>query len=188
MMHFRTLVDVYSLCNYCVLANVLDYKTYQFPMSQGSKPTPRQLRLRAQYDYNALTPVQREYYTYICGLALHFMKWVHSRFSIISTVENRPEETTVSVGTLMLRHLYAQAYAILYYKRKAEAQKVRGIDNCKAADVRRQLGYLFDDNPKIPCELDFDAEDLSAYDCFSVRDYAWRVVRRTPLGLFEGKL
>jgi hypothetical protein len=184
LMRFRSLVDVLALCNFCILANVLDYNTYQFPLSKGGKPMPRQLQLRARYDYNALSPVKCRYYTYIRGLAFNFMNWLITQFDIISTKEN-PDEA--SLCDLILEYMENQAYGILHYKQKAEAQKIDGIVNCKAADVKTQLAYLFDDAQGFPGHMDTDNESLSGYDTLSFHDYSWCVIRRTSPGMFSGK-
>jgi hypothetical protein len=183
-MRFRSLVDVFALCNFCILANVLDYNTYQFPLSKGGKPAPRELHLRARYDYNALSPVKRRYYTYIRGVAYNFINWLSSQFDIIHTKEN-PDKTGIS--DVFVAHLETQAYAILNYKKKAEAQRINGVVNCKAADVKTQLDLLFRDIEGFPSHMDSDFDDLSRYDTFSFRDYSWYVIRRTPSLAFSGK-
>jgi hypothetical protein len=163
LMRFRSLVDVLALCNFCVLANVLDYNTYQFPLSKGGKPSPREIYLRNRYDYNVLSPVKRCYYSYMCGVAFNFMKWLISEFDIVSTKEN-PEE--LSISELLSEYLDDQTYAILNYKQKAEMQQINGIVNCKAVDVKRQLDLLFDGNESLTnCSSD-DEKDLLEYDTF----------------------
>jgi len=146
-MHFRSLVDVLALCNYCILANVLDYNTYQFLTSKGEKATPHHLHLRSRYNYNALSPVKRRYFVYIQGLAINFLKWLNSQYEIKLTLDPDPGNT---LGELVLQFLSDQGYTILNYKRKAEKQGIRGISNCKAADVQRQLQLLFVDNANLP--------------------------------------
>jgi hypothetical protein len=117
LMRFRSLIDVLALCNFCVLANVLDYNTYQFPLSKGGKPTARKVYLQDRYDYNALSPVKRRYYSYMCGVAFNFMNWLISEFDIVSTKES-PDELNLS--ELLMDYLDNQAYGILNYKQKAE--------------------------------------------------------------------
>jgi hypothetical protein len=176
-MHFPSLVDVLSLCNYCILANVLDYGTYQFPLSKGRKPTASQLRLRARYDYNALSPVMRQYFTYVRGLAYNLLEMASSHYMITPSNEQLPtgEPTDETPNALEdhARYLCAQSYAILNYKRKAEEQKLPGIPNCKAADVQRQLELLFED-----MGVEFDIKAVSKVVSFAFRDYSWRVFKR----------
>jgi hypothetical protein len=186
-MHFPSLIDVLALCNYCIMANVLDYNTYQFPLSKGCKPTPHQLRLRARYDYSALTPVKRQYFTYIRGIALNFIRWINCNFDVIPSKARQPPQKTpdTALGGIMCVYMSELAYCILHYKKKAEAQKVQGIPNCKAADVLRQLELLFYNNENIPNQMDFNA-DTSSYDCFAFTDYSWSVVKKATPTPFLG--
>ena len=114
-----SLVDVLSLCNYCILANVLDRDTYQFPLSKGRKPTASELRLRDRYDYNALSPLKRRYFAYVRGLALGLLEWIAWNYDIVSSKEDPPVQRNPC--EIMLEvispFLHDQAYAILNYKR-----------------------------------------------------------------------
>jgi len=177
--HFRSLVDIFALCNFCVLANVLDFNTYQFPLSRGGKPSPHDIRLRTQYDYNALTPVQRRYFTYIRGLALNFIFWMDCNYTLVKPNSQR------SIVEIWVVYLTQQAYSLLNYKRRAEEQSVRGIINCKAAEVKRQLEYVLCENAWVK-GIDFD-QDLTDYDCFSFEFYYWEVKKLTEPFAFNGK-
>jgi len=64
-MKIMSLIDVLLLCNYCIMANVLDYNTYQFPLSKGRKLTAHELHLYDWYDYNAVSPLKRRYFAYV---------------------------------------------------------------------------------------------------------------------------
>jgi len=162
------------------MANVLDYNTYQFPLSKGRKPTARELHLRDWYDYNALSPLKRRYFAYIQGLALNLLVWIACNYDIAPAtqeeppVESAPCEVMIEVMTPFLTN---QACAILNYKRRAEAQDIPGVPNCTAADVQRQLELLFYDNPNIINDIDFDS-DLSLYETFAFGDCSWRVRKR----------
>ena len=175
-----SLIDVLSLCNYCILANILDYNTYQFPLSKGCKPTASELRLHDQYDYNALILPQRRYYTYIRGLALNLLVWIASNYDVVPANqewppdENSPCDVVIEFMALFLTD---QVCAILNYKRRAEAQEVSGVPNCTAADVQRQLKLLFHDNPNISNDIDFNS-DLSEYNSFAFGNCSWRVKKR----------
>jgi len=186
-MHFPSLIDVLALCTYCLLANVLDYNSYQFPLFRGRKPTSAELRLRTKFDYNALSPVKRRYFTYIRGIALNVIRWINAHYDVVSTKAARQisDEAPDTLGSIMCTYMGQQAHCLLNYKRKAQEQKLRGIDNCKAADVQRQLELLFVENDNIPNDFDFDL-DLSAYDCFTFTDYSWRVVRKAQPNAFTG--
>ena len=184
-----SLVDVLALCNYCILANVLDCNTYSFPnVPYGQKASARHLRLRVQYDYNALSPAQRQYFSYVRGLAVILISWITSHYEITSTVESdlpaEPVDFQVAVaGSFLIK----QALAILNYKRRAETQDVSGVPNCRAVDVQRQLELLFSDNPTFSVQGIIDLnDDLSAHDSFAFGNYTWRVRKRDNPLPFEG--
>jgi len=183
-----SLVDVLSLCSYCIMANILDHNTYQFPLSKGRKPTASELGLRDRYDYNALSPLKRQYFTYIRGLALNLLTWIRCNYDVISTNQEDPPvkyDPCEFMMEVISPFISNQAYAILNYKRQAEAQKLPGIPNCTAADVQRQFELLFYDNPSIGIEMDFDS-DLSAYKCFAFGDCSWCVTKRPSPIPFRG--
>ena len=187
LMNFKSFIDVVSLCNFCLLANVLDHNTYQFPMSKGRKPTTRELRLRVDYDYNAISPIKRQYFTYICGLAINFLRWTTCVFGVVCTGEKPLEGEPDDPGSIAAWYLQEQAQAIMHYKQKAEEQKVPGINNCKAADVKRQLLYLFNDSRPIPLTMDFKEEVLSEFETFSFSEYNWQMCKLTSPINFVGK-
>lgn len=170
------------------MANVLDRDTYQFPLSKGRKPTASELGLRDRYDYNALSPPKRRRFSYVRGLALDLLSWIAFNYDVVSTnqeeppVEHDPVEFAIEV---IFPFLTNQAYAILKYKRRAEAQGLAGIPNCTAADVQRQLELLFDDGLIFGIEMDFDI-DLSGYESFAFGDCSWRVTKRPPPTNFTG--
>lgn len=167
------------------MANVLDYNTYQFPLSKGRKPTSDELLLRYRYDYNALSPLKRQYFTYIRGLALNLLVWIACNYDVTPTdldetpVESNPCEVMVE---FMMPYLTKQACAILNYKRRAEAQKLPGVPNCSARDVHSQLYLLFNNNPNIINDIDFINDDISDYESFAFGDCHWQVKKRaTPI-------
>ena len=182
--HFPSLVDILSLCNFCILANVLDYNTYQCLMTKGGKPSADEIRLRTRYDYNALTFVQRRYFTYIRGVALNFIFWLDSNYTLVSN-PNKPQEEG-SIVEVWIVYLANQALSLLNYKQMAEKQSVRGIINCKAAEVKRQLELLFCENSWVE-GLDLD-EDLTDYDSFAFDDYGWEVKKASKPETYYGKL
>ncbi len=76
LMSTISLIEVLSLCSYCILAKILDYNTYQFPLGKGHKLTSTQLHLCDQYDYNTLDPLKHQYFTHVRGLALNLLTWI----------------------------------------------------------------------------------------------------------------
>src|SRR6266545_557921 len=73
-----TFIDILTLCNYCILSNVLDPRTYNFPDIQyGEKANATHLSQREKHDYNALSPDHRHYFSYVRGLSINLIHWLH---------------------------------------------------------------------------------------------------------------
>ena len=186
----ESLINVLSLCNFCILANVLDCDTYGFPcIPYGQTATPSQLRLRDKYDYNAIDPSQRKYLSYVRGLAKNLIVWIGGHYIITSTESAFDADLAIVFQDDFAGHfLLRQAHAILNYKRQAERRRIRGFYNCGSADVQRQLELLFaeDDLFNKPGIIHFDDPNLSDCDSFTLDNHSWRVTRKTVPDLFEG--
>jgi hypothetical protein len=184
-----SLVDVLSLCNFCILANVLDLNTYSFPdLAYRQKPTAKHKRLRELYDYNALGPDRRRYFSYIRGLAVNLINWISCRYDVTSTDEltDPAIEPENFVRDFAGQYLLRQAHAMLNYKVLAEEQGVLGIGNCKAADVRRQLELLFHGKEDLYGPFDFDDPDLDLHPSWAFGHFRYRVSEKTNPLPFKG--
>ena len=171
------LVDVLTLCNYCILANVLDFRTYSFPdLSFGERASKTQIQQRILYDYNALSPVDRDYYSYVRGLAKNLMVWISTRYRLTEAGNALKE---IPFGKFSLEYLMDQARAILNYKRQDENT---GLVDCTAKDVERQLNRLFSG------WLDeyFDLSDVSDADTLACAPWPVDVQPRTEPSKFTG--
>jgi hypothetical protein len=142
-------LNILFLCNYCILSNVLDIRTYSFPKEDTLDDAVR-LRRCILYDYNAFTPSDRIQFMYFRGLALNFIGWLNSHF-VISAPSIDLDLLTVEflAGSLLAQ----QARALLNYKIRAFAHH-QGPPNCTPMDVTRQLNLLFengilDHNPSL---------------------------------------
>lgn len=134
-------IDVLSLCNFCILSNVLDPRTYSFPdRKYREAPTATHILQRQQHDYNALSPSDRLYFSYVRGLAINLIYWLDSRYAFKDDKEN-----VHAVMTQARMYLHRQVRAILCYKRRAEVEHVDGVPNCTSKDLRRQIDLLFAD-------------------------------------------
>ena len=132
-------VDLLTLCNFCILSNFLDPRTYNFPgLPYGDTALPTHILQRQRHDYNALSPDDRHYYSYARGLAINLINWVHCHY-IFNDTEGRLNDLT----TLSRRYLHHQIRAIISYKQKAEKGNFRGVPNCSEEDLRRQAELLF---------------------------------------------
>jgi hypothetical protein len=133
------MINVLTLCNFCILANVLNFNTYRFA-NNTDNPTPRDRDQYEQWDRNGLSPVDREHMIYVRGLAINFIRWLSCNFearSVESTEIIRP-----FLENLCGKYLLRQACAILNYKKLAEAERLPTIPHCKFRDVQRQLRYV----------------------------------------------
>lgn len=180
-----SLVDVLSLCNFCIMANVLDCNTYSFlDLPYGKKATAKQMRLRVLYDYNALDPDRRRHFSYIRGLAMNLIKWISCHYDVRS--KEADAEPINFVRDFAGQYLMRQAHALLNYKIQAEEQEILGLWNCKAEDVRRQLNLLFNGKEDTYGPFDFEDPDLDLYDSLAFGDYKYLVSQKTTPLTFEG--
>lgn len=132
--------NILSLCNYCILANVLDSRTYAFPEESPSDPMIR-LQRRFQYDYNALQPPDRFRFMYFRGLALNLISWLSCNYGAVDVGD--PESNLLDIQHLAGHFLAHQATAILNYKVRAAKADYKGFPNCTTTDIKRQLELLF---------------------------------------------
>jgi len=142
--HFPNLTDsndlynVFALCNFCILANVLDRRTYSFPNDVSNDGVVRQ-RLRSEFDLNALAPSVRLQFSYFRGVALNLISWLNSHYA--ATDANTGQAMTIQ--NLASDYLRRQACCILNYKARA-AKSQKSWQGCTVADMRHQLDKLFE--------------------------------------------
>lgn len=131
------LYNVLALCNFCILANVLDDRTYLFPDDVPDDSVVRQ-RLRSEFDLNLLTPVERSQFSYFRGVALNLINWLNNHYA----AKDANTGATTSIKELASDYLRRQACCILNYKaRAAKLQRAGPIST--VADIRHQLDKLF---------------------------------------------
>ena len=140
-----TFIDILTLCNYCILSNVLDPRTYNFPdIRYGDKA-------------NATHLSQREYFSYVRGLSVNLINWLHCHFVF------RGKASTYAVISVARKYLHNQVRAILKYKITAEKERVGGVPNCTTKAFRRQISLLFSDG-KMTKLGGLDVNDLTDMD------------------------
>lgn len=134
-----SLIDVLTLCNFCILSNVLDFRTYSFI---NEPPTAQDLDKREQWDLNAISRLDREYFIYVRGLAINFIRWLSCNFDAKPI---QPHSPMLCILTdICGRYLSSQACTILNYKKRSEAEDLVTIPHCSYMDIRSQLEYLFE--------------------------------------------
>jgi hypothetical protein len=142
LLNFDSMVDVLTLCNFCILSNVLDFRTYGFPnIGEGDTPSQRGLDQRDTWDRNAFSRLDREHFIYVRGLAINFIKWLSCNFDAKLPQGTRPIPSFEK--NFCGNYLLNQACAILNYKEQAEAEGLATISWCKFKDIKRQLQYVF---------------------------------------------
>jgi len=139
--HADPVFDLLTLCNFCILSNVLDPRTYGFPdLTHGQAATETHILQRQQHDYNALSPADRRYYSHVRGLAINLIHWVDCRYAF------KDEDNKIhKVSTVAETYLHRQVWAILQYKIRTEKANVQGVANCTSKDLRCQIELLFAD-------------------------------------------
>lgn len=139
------MVDVLTLCNYCILGNVLDSRTYSFPgASDSSPPTEEDYKKRLTWDYNEMSILDREHSLYVRGLARNLFQWIACNYDI--TFVDAAQASTNVKKDLCIHYLMEQSCAILHYKKQAESQKVDGVNYCSFKDVEKQLDWVLGDD------------------------------------------
>ena len=77
-----TFIDILSLCNFCILSNVLDPRTYSFlDLMYRQNATTTHILQCQKHDYNVLSPADRLYFSYVRGLAINLITWIDSCFA-----------------------------------------------------------------------------------------------------------
>ena len=188
MTNLVSLVDVLTLCNFCILANILDYNTYSFPdLSYGQKATAKHKRLRLLYDYNALDPKERRYFSYIRGLAMNLINWISCHYDVTVASTDQVAAPPIDFEPMFAgQYLMRQAHALLHYKLQAEDQGIVGVWNCTAADVRRQLELLFLGKAHLYGAFNFEDPNLDLYTSLAFGDFKYRVSEKASPLPFEG--
>lgn len=145
-----TFIDILTLCHMCILSNFLDARTYNFPdLDYGLPATHNHLLQRRRHDYNALSPDDRNYFSYIRGLAMNLISWLGCHYGC-----KDPNNKSISIASISRRLLHRQVRTILQYKITAEADNIKGIPNCTSRDLRNQIKLLFTDAPPDLGEID----------------------------------
>lgn len=140
----ESLVDVLTLCNFCILSNALDFRTYSFPnRSNSNSPDGHDLEKRLLWDYNEMSVVDREHCTYVRGLAHLLIDWISCHYDVI--LPHTQEPMSNFKRDFCGRYLLDQACAILNYKKLAQEDKVFGAKWCAFGDLERQINYVLHD-------------------------------------------
>lgn len=155
--------NVLALCMYCILSNVLDSRTYSFP-DQSPQELDILLQQRMQYDYNALSPVDRRTFSYYRGLAVNLISWISCHY--LGLDSEGDGDNMESIEDLALVYLKRLASGLLNYKVCLTRVQQLGRPNCTIADVRRQLDLLFE-NPILGLQKSF----LSAADIGTAKEF-----------------
>ncbi len=185
------MIDVLTLCNYCILSNVLDFRTYGFPgVGETDTPSPRDRSQRDLWDRNALSQVDRQYFIYVRGLAINFIRWLSCNYDATSSQAMSPIPSFEKdfCGNYILN----QACAILNYKKQAEAERLATIPWCKFKDIERQLQYVLsggDDDEEEPLFGDWLArkEGYQNYSSLSFGDTSYIISRKETPRQFTGR-
>jgi len=134
-----TFVDILTLCNYCILSNVLDPRTYNFAdLQYGYPASATHLLRRQQHDYNALSPDDCRYFSYVHGLAINLIHWINCHYVFEG---NTTEDPLITAR----KYFHYQVRVIIHYKMNAEKDDVQGVPNCTESDLRRQISLLLAD-------------------------------------------
>lgn len=133
-----------TLCNFCILSNALDFRTYSFPgVSDSNPPDGHDFDKRLHWDYNEMSVLDREHCTYVRGLARLLINWISCHYDV--TLPHTQEPMSNFEWDFCGRYLLDQACAILNYKKRALEDKVFGAKWCAFQDLERQINYVLHD-------------------------------------------
>ena len=184
------LFNILTLCNYCILGNVLDRRTYSFPGHTPKNPGLR-LQNRIQYDYNALSPSDRYQFTYFRGLALNLISWLSCHYIATprkGTTDEQADDDTIDIQELAASYLQRQASSLLNYKVRAKQVKYKGLEECSIADIQRQLELLFADGILGVDKSVFAQADVGKVMYFGCKPSEYLVGERNDPNDFQGRL
>ena len=177
------MVNILTLCNYCILPNVLDSRTYSFPgLGASELPSDVDLQKRAMWDYNDMSTFDRQHSTFVRGLAHNLFDWISCNFNI--TLDDTEEPTSNVKEDVCFTYLIEQACAILHYKYLAESYNVVGVNHCSFEDVKRQLDLVLREEEK---EAWLAAKkNFTEHNSLSFGDSSFVVTRKENPLLFVG--
>ncbi|KDR70309.1 hypothetical protein GALMADRAFT_76417 [Galerina marginata CBS 339.88] len=146
---FSSALDLIAFCNLIIFINVLNFKTYQYPSSPSnididdleSLSHERLASIKA-FDFNAISPVDRQRYQHARGLAYALIDWLFKAVDIIEIATGEILEDPYS--SLWVPYISQQASALLNYKRLAEKKKLKGAPGCTALWLKRQILLCFE--------------------------------------------
>lgn len=122
----------------------------------------QQLEQRIQHDYNALSPADRQHFSYIRGLALNFVDWMQCNLIVFDCEE---QEEGVMVETLVGDLILTDSQALLRYRDLTGGIFVSAND-FTSLDIKRQIELLFYDKLLGWGPDNFEVEDGAERDVF----------------------
>ena len=177
------MIGVLTICNYSILANVVDFRTYGF-LNQTLSPSARDVDQRMRWDRNSFSRVDREHFIYVRGLAINFLHWLNCNFDVYSADATAP--TQFFLRDICGKYLLSQACAILHYKKKAEAERLLTIPFCKFRDIKTQLHYLFGEEAWYGDWTTFSIA-FEKYSSLAFGETIIRISRKESPSLFNGE-
>lgn len=172
------MIDVLTLCNFCILGNALDFRTYGFAnVRDTDSPSARDRDQRKSWDRNALSGVEREYFIYIRGLAKNLVRWLSCHYDVIPTQSQAPVSSFER--DFCGKYLTDQACAILNYKKLAE-KKLLTIPYFKFNDLECQMDYIFhaDEEESFYDDWEQKKQKFSQYTSLALADRSYIVEKK----------
>ncbi|KAF8190141.1 hypothetical protein BJ912DRAFT_925766 [Pholiota molesta] len=142
-------LNLLSLCNLVIFANVLDNRTY-LDWQKNPNLSRNHTKKYEAYDRNALSVEEREKYRHARGMCFQILFWFAASFEVtakgssgeIIQIDNILEH-------LIFAYLVQQGRALLIYKEKADRVKISGFPGCTLEKLNAQLDAVFALNDKL---------------------------------------
>ncbi|PPQ73447.1 hypothetical protein CVT24_008149 [Panaeolus cyanescens] len=168
-------LDVLSLCNICIMGNVLDFRTYLAPNQEPENDVGRIQRLAMlSFDRNNVPSHERVTYCQTRGVARVMLEEINAHYVL-------HDQNGDIIEDFPFRYLADQLQSLCIYKQDAEDNDLAGAPHCTVRDVRRQCGNLAKWHPIVePMYLD---APVPSRICAAVRELKGHsIVRKGAVG------
>ncbi|PPR00997.1 hypothetical protein CVT24_000571 [Panaeolus cyanescens] len=138
---FSGYLDVLSLCNICIMGNILDFRTYLAP-NQDPAEYPSQIQRLAllSFDRNDVPGHERITYCQTRGIARIMLEELNTSYEIL-------DKNKKIIKDFPFRYLADQMQSLCLYKFRAQGKGLEGAPHCSWKDLRRQCANLAEWHP-----------------------------------------
>lgn len=141
---FNSVLDLFTLCNLMILANVLDLRTHQPPLMT---PQSRAVDVWEKHDVNMVPAIERYEIAHARGRCWDILRWFFSAYEIFDKGVGEPINGFDHVAMAYLSH---QASAILEFKKRALKSLLDNGKQVSLKSLERQIKLCLRSYGEIP--------------------------------------